>query len=143
MPSLAGQTLSGNPLDLEAFTRDKAAVVIFSFSRAGGRDARTWAQHFSKEDPSLAICDVIFLDSVPRLFRPMVVAEIRGGMPPDLRDRTLLLFQQQTSWQQRLHVSDEDYASVLVLGPTGLVRWISQGPFTEALYAHAAAEVGR
>jgi hypothetical protein len=77
-------------------------VVIFSFSRAGGHDARNWAQHLSKDYPHLEIYNAIFLESVPRLFRDMVVAGIRSGMPPAVQDRTVILYQQQSSWEQKL-----------------------------------------
>ena len=103
-------TLSGKLLDLPAVARDKVAVAIFSFSRTGGRDARNWAQHFSNDYPQLAIYNVIFLESVPQLFRPMVVSRIESGMPPGMQDRTQPLYQQQISWEQMLHVKDENYA---------------------------------
>ncbi len=117
-------------------------MAIFSFSRTGGRDARNWAQHFSNDYPQLAIYNVIFLESVPRLFRPMVVSRIQSGMPPGMQDRTQPLYQQQISWEQMLHVKDENYACVVVLGRTGLIRWMASGPFAEAIYARATAEVG-
>ena len=69
LPPLAGQTVAGKPLDLPTAAEGKIAVVIFSFSRAGGRDAQNWAQHLSKDDPHLSIYSAIFLESVPRLFR--------------------------------------------------------------------------
>lgn len=44
-PSLVGQTVEGKRLDLPTSAGGKVAVVIFSFSRSGGRDAQNWAQH--------------------------------------------------------------------------------------------------
>jgi hypothetical protein len=68
LPPLGGQTVSGKPFDLPTAAAGKVAVVIFSFSRVGGRDAQNWALHLSKDDPNLPILTAIFLESVPRLF---------------------------------------------------------------------------
>jgi hypothetical protein len=140
-PPLAGKTVEGKQLDLPTAAAGKVAVVIFSFSRAGGRDAQNWAQHLSKDDPHLPIYTAIFLESVPRMFRSIAVSGIRSGMPPVMLDRTLLLYQQQTSWEQRLHVTDERYACVLVLDRSGRIRWISLGPFADSLYLRLRKEV--
>jgi hypothetical protein len=132
LPPLAGQTVTGNPLTLPS-ANDTRAVVIFSFSRAGGRDAQNWAQRLSKDDRHLPLYTAIFLESVPRLFRSMAISGIRSGMPQAMQDRTLLLYQQQSFWEQRLHVTDERYASVIVLGHGGHLRWITSGPFADSL----------
>ncbi|MGD0632146.1 MAG: hypothetical protein ABR987_22705, partial [Terracidiphilus sp.] len=103
LPQLAGQTVAGKPLDLPAAAAGKVAVVIFSFSRGGGRDAQNWAQRLSKDDPNLPIYTAIFLESGPRMFRAIAVSGIRSGMPPVMLGQTLLLYRQQASWEQRLH----------------------------------------
>jgi hypothetical protein len=142
LPALVGQTLSGKMLDLPAVARGSAVVVIFSFSRAGGRDARNWAQQLSKDYPEVAVYNAIFLESVPRLLRNLVASGIHSVMPSAAQDRTLLLYQQQGSWEKMLQVQDENCASVVVLGPTGLIRSVSAGGFTEAIYARVKAELG-
>jgi hypothetical protein len=141
LPQLAGQTVAGKLLDLPKVAAGSVAVVIFSFSRGGGRDAQNWAQHLAKDDPHLPIYTAIFLESVPRMFRSIAVSGIRSGMPPFMLDHTLLLYQQQTSWEQRLHVTDESYACVLVLDQSGRIRWISFGPFADSLYLRLRKEV--
>jgi hypothetical protein len=134
LPPLAGQTVTGKQLNLPLAAGDTRAVIIFSFSRAAGRDAQNWAQRLSKDDPHLPLYTVIFLEAVPRLFRSMVVSEIRSGMPSAMWDRTLLLYQQQSFWEQRLHVTDERYASVIVFGPGGHIQSITSEPFADSLY---------
>lgn len=115
--------------------------MIFSFSRAGGRDAQNWAQRFSKEHPLLAGYNTIFLESVPRPFRSLAVSGIRNAMPPAVQDRTLLLYEEQAGWQKRLQVQDLHNASVVILSPTGGIRWICSGRFTEANYRRAEGEI--
>jgi hypothetical protein len=143
LPPLAGQTLSGKPLDLPAAARGRAAVVIFSFSRAGGRDARIWASRLAEDEPHLPRFTVIFLQSVPRLFRGIVTAELTKAMPPDVRDRTAIVDCRQSLWEERLHLTNESDACVLMLGPAGHVRWISCAPFAETLYQRLREQVNR
>lgn len=141
LPPLASQTVTGKSLDLPAAAEGNVAVVIFSFSQAGGRDARNWAQRLSKDDPHLPLYTAIFLESVPRLFRSIAVSRIRSGMPPAMQDHTLLVYRRQSSWERRLRVTDESYACVLVLGPAGHIRWMSLGPFADSIYLRLRTEV--
>lgn len=134
LPPLAGQTLTGKELGLPSATHGNVVVVIFSFSRAGGRDARSWAQHLSKDDPNLPLYTAIFLESVPHLFRSIAASEIRSGMPQAMQDRTLLLYEQQSLWEQRLRVASESRACVVLVGQSGNIRWLHSGPFADSLY---------
>ncbi len=135
LPTLAGQTIKGQSLDLPDAIDDNQAVLIFSFSRAGGRDAQRWEERLSKSYPHLSIYTAIFLESVPRLFRPLAIRGIRSGMPVFLQARTMLLYRDESFWERRLHVADESHASVILLGRGGQIRWITSGPFTDSLCA--------
>lgn len=141
LPMLGGQALTGKWLDLPAAAGDSPAAVILSFSRAGGRDAQNWTQHLSKDYPHLAIYTVIFLESVPRLFRSVAVSGIRDGMPLFMQDRTILLYQDEILWKQRLQVTDESRASVILLGPRGHIQWIVSGPFADPLYLALSKQI--
>ena len=141
LPPLVGQSVAGKPLGLPSAAAGKSVVVIFSFSRAGGRDAQNWAQHLSKDDPQLPIFTAIFLESVPRIFRPMAVSGIQSGMPAAMLERTLLLYQQQTWWERMLHVANDAYACVLLLDKSGHVRWMSPGPFADSTYVRLIEEL--
>jgi ATP10 protein len=141
LPPLAGQALTGKWLDIALVFGDNPAVVVFSFSRAGGRDAQLWTQRLLKDDPHLAIYIVIFLESVPGLFRVMAVSGIKDGIPPALQDRTILLYRDEDLWRQRLQVANERHACVMLLGPIGRVRWMTSGPFADALYLEFSKSV--
>jgi len=141
MPSIAGQALSGNWIELPAATQGKAAAVLFSFSRAAGHDAQNWTQHLSNDDPRLPIYTVIFLESVPRLLRGMVISGIKSGMPTGMQDRTILLFRDELSWKRRFRLSDESHACVILIRPNGEIQWISPESFTDARYSELTKEI--
>lgn len=135
LPSLAGQALTGKWVDTASEFGGSPAVVVFSFSRAGGRGAQLWTQRLMKDNPHLAICTVIFLESVPGLFRDMAVSGIKDGMPPALQDRTILLYRDENLWKQRLQIADERHACVVLLGPAGRVQWMTSESFADAIYS--------
>lgn len=141
LPMLGGQALTGKWLDLPAAAGDSPAAVILSFSRAGGHDAQNWAQHLSKDYPHLAIYTVIFLESVPRLFRSVAVSGIRGGMPLSMQYRTILLYRYESLWKRRLQATDEGRASVILLGPRGHIKWITSDPFADSLYLALSKQI--
>lgn len=141
LPVLGGQALTGKWLDLRVVTAGSPAAVILSFSRAGGRDAQNWVQHLSKDHPHLAVYTVIFLDSVPRLFRSVAVSDIRGEMPLVVQKRTILLYRDESLWKQRLRVTDESHACVILLGSRGHIQWINSAPFADSLYLTFSKEI--
>jgi hypothetical protein len=112
----------GKWLDVPSAAIGNPAVVVLSFSRAGGRDAQLWTQRFMQDDPHMAIYTVIFLESVPGLFRAMAVSGIKNEMPTALQGRTILLYRDENLWRQRLQIANERHACVIVLGPTGRVQ---------------------
>lgn len=143
LPPLTGETVSGRSLNLPGAAAGQTSVVIFSFSRNAGHDAQNWAEHLSKDDPQLPIYTAIFLESVPRIFRSLAISGIRNGMPPAMLDHTLLVFHQQALWQQKLDTRGDSSACVIVLDPSGHIRWLALGPFTGPLYLRLRNELRR
>ena len=91
LPPVAGETLSGNQVELPGAVLGKTAVVIFGFSRAGGDDAKKWNSRLEKEygaNQAVAAYSIMMFEEVPRLLRGMIVSGIKRGVPPFLRIRT-------------------------------------------------------
>jgi hypothetical protein len=128
-PLLSGQTISARTVTLP--DAGKQWVAIFGFSRAAGDDARRWREHADK----LGCYGMIMLESVPRLLRGMVASGIKSGMPPDVRDRTIIYYKEEAIWKQRLAVSDDKRAYVVLVDGSGRVLWTNSGQFTEVEFA--------
>ncbi|HEY1526045.1 MAG TPA: hypothetical protein VGH51_07390 [Candidatus Angelobacter sp.] len=136
LPQVSGQTLTGRTIELPAAARGKPAVVIFSFSKAAGNDARSWNERLSRDFPkNVPSFTIIMLESVPKLFRGMALSGIKGSMPGSMQDRTMVLYRDETLWKQRLAFSMDNRAYVILLGPDGRIAWRSEGAFAEAAYA--------
>jgi len=140
-PNFSGQTLTGKTLDLPSMTAGKPVAVVFSFSRIGGKDARAWSEHLSKDFPDLSINTIILLESVPSLFRGMALSGIRTGMPLSMQDRTLVMYKDEVLWKERLEVTDENRAYLVLLGPDAHIRWINTTAFTDTAYTQLHDEL--
>jgi hypothetical protein len=137
LPQISGQALTGRSIELPAAASGKPAVVIFSFSKTAGNDARSWNERLSKDFPGdVPSFTIIVLESVPKLFRGMALSGIKGSMPIAMQDRTVVLYRDETLWKQRLAFSDDSRAYVVLLGADGRIQWRSEGAFKEDAYAH-------
>jgi len=146
MPAVAGETLSGQKLELPAADTGRTRVLVFSFAKAASADSKQWNERFDKDlGPAgpIARYRLIFLESVPRLFRGMAVSGIRSGLPHAVSDKTLLVYKDEDAWKTRLAVSNDKHSYVVVLGPDGRVRWLSTGAFNQTGYAELQKALGR
>jgi hypothetical protein len=141
-PQLSGLTLTNKSLELPAVASGKPAVIVFSFSRAAGNDARLWNEHLSK-DFSNAVPDyqVIVLESVPRLLRGTAVSGIKNTMPAARQDRSIVLYKDEKLWKLRLATSDNNRAYLLLLGADGHIRWSNHEAFGDSEYARLRSEI--
>jgi ATP10 protein len=144
LPQISGQALTGRSIELPAAASGKPAVVIFSFSKTAGNDARSWNERLSRDFPKDVLSfTIIMLESVPKLFRGMALSGIKGSMPIAMQDRTLVLYRDEALWKQRLAFSVDSRAYVILLGPDGRIAWKSEGAFTETAYAQLKNQLAR
>lgn len=144
MPTIAGPALAGPRLDLPAAGSGRPALLIFSFSRSAGRDARLWNDRFSSDFPDTGPGYLVLeLEAVPRLIRGMVVSSIRNGLPPPMRSRAIILDHDEAVWRRRLAVTDDGRAYVALLDPEGRIAWRNGGAFTDPDYRRMKAVLER
>jgi len=144
LPQISGQALTGRSIELPAAANGKPAVVIFSFSKAAGNDARSWNERLSRDFPGdVPSFTIIVLESVPKLFRGMALSGIKSSMPSSVQDRTIVLYRDEILWKQRLAFSEDSRAYVLLLGSDGRIQWKNQGVFTEDAYAQLKDQLTR
>jgi ATP10 protein len=134
-PHFSGRTLTGKILELPFPTGGQPTMVVFSFSRVSGTDSGVWSEHVSKDVQNLPVCSILLLEAVPRPFRGLLVSRIKSGMSPVIQDRAVALYKDEALWKQRLNVTDDNGAYVLLLGPQGRIRWKNEGAFSDAAYA--------
>lgn len=144
MPDVSGQSLSGSPVHLSIAVSRKTAVVVFSFSKAGGKDMQLWNKNLLRDsgsNGSVALSTVIMLESAPRLLRGVIVSKLKKDTPPPLQSGTIVSYQDEQLWKQRLGVADDSRAYVLLLDHDGRVRWINSAAFSDTQYAELRTKI--
>ena len=132
-PALTGEALSGKAIALPYTNGHKATIVVFSFSKTGGDDARLWNERLSREVDTTGgrVVLVLGLQAVPRLIRGVMVIGIKRGVPPNVRDRMLVVYHDQDVWKRRLAVTEMERSYVILVDANGRVGWKSAGPYGE------------
>lgn len=144
LPDVAGQNLSGAFTHLSAAVGGKIAVVVFSFSKSGGKDTQIWDKELVTDfssSPTVAFSTVINLESAPRLLRGVIVSGIKNSIPPPLHPSTIVSYENEELWKQHLNVADDSHAYVILLDKDGRIRWMSSGSFSGAEYKELKAQI--
>ena len=137
LPVVTGETMSGKTLALPPAASGPAAILVFSFSRAGGNDAQIWNDHVSKEtkdNSHVRSFTVMMLESVPRILRGIVTSGIRKQMPPAMHERCIFVFRDEAIWKNRFAVSDERRAYVVLIDAGAHIYWMNAGPFSDSAF---------
>lgn len=121
LPSLSGKTLSDKQVSLPQATAGKPAVVAFGFSRESGVPIRQWAQRLNQEASGVPVYQVPVLEGVPGLFRGLAVGSIRKDTPQGYRDNLVLLYKDEKLWRDKLSVSNDKTAYLVIVDAQGRV----------------------
>lgn len=143
-PALTGQTVSGAAATIPAEETASVRVLVFSFSKSGGIDARLWSERLNKDFgpfSEVSRSTIIVLGSVPKLFRGTAISNIKTNLPKPLWEKTILVFKDDALWKSRLAFSTDGHCYVVALDRAGRVAWIGSGPFSEPAYAGLMWEV--
>ena len=134
-PAFSGRTVTNRPLTLPGSSMEKPTVLVFSFSRTAGKDARLWNEHLAKDfSDNVSAYGVIQLESAPKIFRGLAISGIKSSMPVSVQNRTIALYRDEHLWRQRLAVKDESRAYVVLLDRSGTICWMNSGAFSDSTY---------
>lgn len=143
-PVLAAETLAESRVELPRALQEKPAIVIMSFSKAGGEAASKWTVAIRERLSGPVTSNLwlaMVLDGVPRFLRGFVVGGIKRGIPDAMHPRTLTLYENGESWKRRCAIESDDAPCVILLDAGSLIRWIRAAPVTDALIDALASEV--
>ena len=144
LPEISGETLAGGIVTLPKDVSGKVALLISSFSKKGGKDAQQWAKQSSIEfeQHSTTICySVIFLESVPRLFRGFVTSGIKKGIPEDKHAQAIGVIRGEKLWKERMGVSNDDVAYLILLDRSGKIIWMHSETFSQDNFSHLKQKI--
>ncbi len=146
LPPLQGQTLDDKDVSLPDVAKGRVCLIIMTFSKEAGERSRHWQDHFAKDftdDSKVTSYSVAMLSDAPGFLRGMIRSAMRRGTPQSLRARTLTVISDSKPWKQRLNVSNDKDAYLLLLNQHGQIAWMQHGDFDPKIYADLSASSGR
>jgi predicted transcriptional regulator len=144
LPSISGKTLTGVNLELPKDGSGKITLLISSFSKKGGADARQWAKQSSQEfaqNSNVISYSLIFLESVPRLFRGFVISGIKKGIPQEKHKEAILITKDEKIWKERIGVSNDDVTYLILLDRDGKILWMHSHEFNDEDFSHLKDQI--
>jgi hypothetical protein len=134
-PSIEGQNLREHRVKLPD---GRAEAVVIGFTHASQNQCKAWSQRLAGQAPfySLAV-----LEDVPRLVRGMASHGIKSGVPRDQRETFLLVYKNEKELKDAAGFSTPDDAYVLVLDKSGVIRWKTHGPVSDAAVEQVKAHL--
>lgn len=137
LPSIEATTLDGSKAALPKDGRGQPLLLVVGFTKAAAKDTRPWLESCRKaaeavpSAPGVVCYDVRMLEDVPRMLRGMMEHGMKSGLPADLRKRTLLVYEHDAAWRERLGVTSDKTAYVVGCDAEGIVRALAKGPYAE------------
>lgn len=138
VPPITGTTLEEQAITLPDASKGKVALLIITFSKAGGERGRGWSDVFLKDypqDDKVTSYAIAMLEDVPSILRGMVRRGIKRGVPTSVRRRFVTVTQGEGQWKQRVGMKDDKDAYLLLLDSRGQLQWIHHGAFDPSVYA--------
>jgi ATP10 protein len=139
-----GENLAGKKVALPDAAAGRVAILIAGFSHASQRQTRPWDETLEREftEPAKAVVyPIAVLEGIPRFVRGMAVHGIKSGTPKPEWGRFLLVYQGAETLKREAGFAGPDDAYILVIDPTGAIRWRFHGPETEAALAQVRQQV--
>lgn len=142
LPITDAETLAGSRVTLPQAFAGKPAVLVWSFSRESGAQAKQWVMALEKE-LSGQVWSVAMLEAAPRLIRGMIRSGMRKDTTPALRPRSLLVYKGEKEWRSRLGIRNDALPIVAVISGSGEIVWSQSGGYSPGLAAEAVAAARR
>ena len=129
-PRLEGEDFLGAAKVLPDAVKGHPALLIVSFSRKAKAQTTEWGKQLTARRLSTSgftFLHVPVLEDVPRLFRGMVKGSMKKGIPQDVQQYFVLLFQGEEKLKQLTGYQKDDEAYLLLLDASGNIQWRDHG----------------
>ena len=137
LPEAHTQLLTGAALNLPADLHGKPTILVLGFSQSSRDQVTAWAQRLApdyRDAPDVAYYEAADLEPVPRLLRGWVTKKIRETVPTRAQPHFFTLIEHESDWKTAANFSARDEAYVLLVDPSGTVRWTTHGPTSDQAY---------
>ena len=129
-PVLRGTLLDGRPAELPAAASGRVTLLLMGFSYESRKPVEAWATRVRARfgaEARVTWFQLPMLGGGARLGRWFIESGMRRGTPPAEHDRVLPVYASPDVWKQRLAVTDDRTAWLVLLDPQGRVAWLHHG----------------
>jgi len=137
LPELKGEFLSGREAALPGTASGRVALLLLGFSYDSRFAVEAWTKRFREDfgaNPQVTFYEVPMIGGMARLGKWFIDGGMRRGTPKADHEHVITVYGGTNTWKQRLGVTDEKFAYLLVLDQKGNVAWRHAGPFDEQQY---------
>lgn len=129
LPTTAGETLSGKRIVLSDAVRGHTALLVVGFSKDAGTGCGEWVKAVRADSAMFGVLvyEVAELEGAPSFVRGVIKSGMRKGLSPAEQDNFVVLTQDEKQWRSFFAVTTDKDPYVVLLDPTGQVRWHGLG----------------
>jgi hypothetical protein len=137
MPALEGDLLNGSRAVLPDAARGAVALFALGFTYDSRFAVEEWGGRFRATYGSgagVTLYEVPMMGSAARMGRWFIDRGMRRNTPRELHDRVLTVYGSVGAWKQRLAVTEDTFAYLILVDATGRVAWLHAGRFDPARF---------
>ncbi len=134
IPAVHTEALAGNQVNLPDDLHGHTAILVIGFSRGSQDEVAAWGKRLAADyngSPTVQYYELAMLASVPRPLRGFVTRSMKKSVPERAHAHFLPIITGEDAWRALARYKGGDSAYLLVVDPTGTVRWQTQGPATD------------
>jgi len=144
LPELRGEYLSGRKAILPKDAAGRVALLLVGFSYQSRFAVEAWTKRFREDfgkNPQVTFYEIPMIGGLARLGKWFIDSGMRRGTPQADHEHVITVYGGTEPWKQRLAVTAEDFAYLVLVDQKGIVAWRHAGPFEETSYQSLALEV--
>jgi hypothetical protein len=142
LPTVTGEFLTGRKAALPSAAAGRVAMVALGFSYDSRFPVEQWSKRFRAEfsrEPRVTFYEVPMIGGMGRLGRVFIDRGMRKGTPKELHENVITVYGGVGPWKERMAVSNDKWAYVMLLDSKGVVRWLHAGLFDEVQFREMSA----
>lgn len=145
-PDLKGKFLTGRNATLPDAASGKVALLLFGFSYDSRHAVEAWTKRFRGDfdkASEVTFYEIPMIGGMARMAKWFIDSGMRRGTPKSDQENVVTVYGGTGQWKERLGVTDEKLAYLVLIDQKGNVVWRHGGPFEEGQYNALSEQVRR
>ena len=144
LPDLKGEFLTGRDATLPAAASGRVALLLMGFSYDSRFAVEAWTKRFRGDfdkTPQVTFYEIPMIGGMARIGAWFIDGGMRRGTPKADHENVITVYGGTGPWKQRLGVTNEKFAYLVLLDQKGNIVWRHAGPFEDAPHRALCGQV--